>query len=101
MGLRNFHPSCFTMCDISSRSYTSLESQIFYCLVYVQGIMAGTGAELPSAALAQGIMVALKMKFYFCSLCTSLDIALPKIIPTPLSPDELLENTTGKTTFKL
>lgn len=54
-----------------------------------------------TAAHAQGIMVALKMKFYFYSLCTSLDIALPKIIPPPLSPDELLENTTGKTTFKL
>lgn len=54
MTLRNSRLSGVTMCDISSRSYTHLENQIFYCLVCIQGIMAGTGAELLLAAIAQG-----------------------------------------------
>lgn len=79
--LRDSHLSCATTCDISSRSYTCLEKQIFYCPVCIQGIMAGTGAELLSAVNAQG-MATLKMKVYFCSLCTSLDIAKNHPHPT-------------------
>ena len=58
--------------------------------------------ELPSSVIAQGNgdtedEVLFLQPLYFASL----DIASPKIIPTLLSRDELLKNTTGKTTFKL
>lgn len=57
--------------------------------------------ELLSSAIAQGDgdtedEVLFLQPLYFASLA----IALPKIIPTPLSRAELLKHTTGKTAFK-
>lgn len=59
-------------------------------------------AELLSSTIAPGNgdtgnEVLFLQPLYFASL----DITSPKIIPTPLSRDEMLKNTSGRTTFKL
>lgn len=63
---------------------------------------AGALTELLSSTIARGNGDTEDEGLFLQPLYfASLDIASPKIIPTPLSQDELLKNTTGETTFKL